>query len=198
MTYTITFDYNNTLLNDLLPVFLTAKKIFEHYNQTPPTLKQFRNEFNLPYFEYWNKKIRHAKEQDLQTLFQKHYIEAIKNGPEVILFEGVQQTLNLLSKETKNNLIMVSSRSNVPLNQEITMHNIKKYFSEIHGSIHDKEGFLKKLIKEKKLDPKKTAYMGDTKYDMVSAKKAGILAVAFTEGINTKKKSFNRKPGCIF
>lgn len=106
---------------------------------------------------------------------------------EVPFFEGMDKTVRDLSR--RHHLFVMSSNSLENVQKFLENHKIENVFQEIHGGvgIFSKAKMLRKIVKERGLDPAKTYYVGDEIRDVEAAKKAGLKSVAVTWGFNGEK-----------
>ena len=84
MIKNIIFDWSGTLSNDTEIVHQIIMTIFEKSGHNRISLDEFRNEFMLPYMEFYWKYIPDLKKEDQDRLFKENISEV---NPQ--LFPGV-------------------------------------------------------------------------------------------------------------
>jgi len=94
------------------------------------------------------------------------------------LYKGVQETLKILEK--KKNLILITNKRIVPTEKMLKNSKIIELFDNYFSvdpndqSKKDKSTLISKTIKDYKINPQNTAYIGDTMGDFVASKKNNI------------------------
>jgi len=94
------------------------------------------------------------------------------------LYKGVQETLKILEK--KKNLILITNKRIVPTEKMLKNSKIIELFDNYFSvdpndqSKKDKSTLISKTIKDYKIDPQNTAYIGDTMGDFIASKKNNI------------------------
>ena len=94
------------------------------------------------------------------------------------LYKGVQETLEVLEK--KKNLILITNKRITPTENMLKNAKIIELFDSYFSvdpsdqSKKDKSMLISKTIKDYKINPKNTAYIGDTMGDFIASKKNNI------------------------
>ena len=94
------------------------------------------------------------------------------------LYKGVQETLKILKK--KKNLILITNKRIVPTEKMLKNSKIIELFDNYFSvdpndqSKKDKTTLISKTIKDYKINPQNTAYIGDTMGDFIASKKNNI------------------------
>jgi phosphoglycolate phosphatase len=145
------------------------------------SMEEFRAKFRLPYMEFCHEHLGRADEKELGEIFKKFYTEE-KCTPDPI--GGVEDILRRL-RTMKKTLAVLSSHSFVSLETERYFPG-KKYFNAIYEDIPNKEHALPRLVKEMKLKPHETVYIGDMVHDIRAGKKAGVRTAAVLTGYQTR------------
>ena len=97
------------------------------------------------------------------------------------LYRGVQETLKTLEK--KKNLILITNKRIVPTEKMLKNSKIIELFDNYFSvdpsdqSKKDKSTLISKTIKDYKINPLNTAYIGDTIGDFIASKKNNIKFV---------------------
>lgn len=94
------------------------------------------------------------------------------------LYKGVKKTLKILEK--KKNLILITNKRIAPTEKMLKNSKIIEFFDN-HFSVDendqykkDKSTLIAKTIKDFKINPKNTAYIGDTMGDFIASKNNNI------------------------
>ena len=94
------------------------------------------------------------------------------------LYKGVQETLKILEK--KKNLILITNKRIAPTEKMLKNSKIIELFDNYFSvdpndqSKKDKSTLISKTIKDYKINPQNTAYIGDTMGDFIASKKNNI------------------------
>ena len=94
------------------------------------------------------------------------------------LYKGVQETLKILEK--KKNLILITNKRIVPTEKMLKNSKIIELFDNYFSvdpndqSKKDKSTLISKTIKDYKINPQNTAYIGDTMGDFIASKNNNI------------------------
>ena len=97
------------------------------------------------------------------------------------LYKGVQETLKILKK--KKNLMLITNKRIAPTEKMLKNAKIIKLFDNYFSvdpnnqSKKDKSTLISKTIKDYKINPKNTVYIGDTMGDFFASKKNNIKFV---------------------
>jgi len=102
--------------------------------------------------------------------------------------------------KNKNIVLSIISNNSAEIIRFVLEKNgSTQYFTSIYGMEDltgglDKADIIKKFLKENKLKKTEVIYIGDTPSDMVMAKKAGVIPIAVTTGVHSKKELSEEKP----
>lgn len=191
------FDFDGTLVDSLpwgLKIINRYLKKYPRIFPSQPKLnaEQFRSKGSMQLLREFN--ISGLKLYFLIFLARKE-IDTYKDKMKT--FKGINKELKNLSKY--NHLFIVTSNSKKHTQYVLNKNSVAKYFDDIYSSIayFGKHKKLLKLIKNQKLDPARTIYIGDETRDMQAAKKAGIKTIAVTWGYENKKIISKSKPDRI-
>lgn len=94
------------------------------------------------------------------------------------LYSGVKETLKILEK--KKNLILITNKRIVPTEKMLKNSKIIELFDNYFSvdindqSKKDKSTLISKTIKDYKINPNNTVYIGDTMGDFIASKKNNI------------------------
>ena len=124
---------------------------------------------------------------DLRNERRRHFFEMIKSKN--LLFPGVENTLKKLKKKYK---IAVATGSSYGTMSQILPKKIMKLFNVIVTIDDVKEGKpnpeqLILILKKLKINSKKCLMIGDSRFDQIAAKRAGMDSIGVLTG-GTKRK----------
>ena len=108
--------------------------------------------------------------------------------------KGLADTLSQLPSSCQLYIFSSNNRENIL--SYLKKYNLNRYFTDIFedDSYFGKDVGLKKIIKQKKLDPSNTFYFGDESRDILASKNAGIKAVGVLWGFEGEKPLLAANP----
>lgn len=197
----IIFDFDGVILDSHKIKTDAFKIIFKEYgNNISIKAKEFHlkniGKNRMYKFKYILKNILKKKH------FKKDIIKLNKNfssycDKKIDKIEPPISLINFLKKnyKRKNFFISTGTPENV-IKKIIKKKKLSKYFKKVYGSPKTKIEHIKKIIKDQN-NKNKTIFIGDSKIDYLSSKKAGIkfLLKINSESINLK---FNTKVSKIY
>ncbi len=191
----IIFDFDGTLANTFhfgIEISNKLAKIFNYKIILSDNIEILRNktseevlkESGIPFF----------KMPFIVFRFRKEY-KKIRDLIQPI--DGVEEMLNLLSKN--NNLGIVTSNSKHTVEYFLEKHKILHLFNFIHAeaSIFGKARILKKIIQKNSNEYQQVFYVGDETRDIQASRKCKLNSIAVTWGYNTKDILLKLKPDYI-
>lgn len=128
---------------------------------------------------------------ELQHLFAHH----IHNIP---LVEGITDVLtSLYERPTKIGIITSNTRHNVEA--YLAFHRLDMVsFVYADRSIFGKHRVISKVLKEQRINPAETVYIGDEVRDVEAAKKSGIRSAAVSWGFSHRENLEKAQPNWLF
>ena len=171
------FDFNGTIIDDLVLCYDLLNEFLEEQGKEKITLERYKDIFRFPIKEYYRLAgIDFEKEsyESLSIKFIKKYQPAsLKCG----LYKEVVPTLKKLNElGIKCYIISASEKNN--LIEQCQSYDIVKYFVDILGieNIHAKSkvDIAVNYINEKKLNKEEVLFIGDTLHDVEVAKAMGV------------------------
>ena len=97
MLKNLIFDWSGTIIDDIPLVYEASNKIFAYCNKPLLTASEFRDAFELPYMNFYNKYIPEMKKEDQDRIF----IEIRKNQRRPETFPGTKTILKKLKSRDK-------------------------------------------------------------------------------------------------
>lgn len=128
---------------------------------------------------------------ELQRLFAHH----IHNIP---LVDGITDVLKALhERPTQIGIITSNTRHNVEAYLEFHQLNMIS-FVYADRSLFGKHRVISRVLKEQRIDPAETMYIGDEVRDVEAAKKCGIRSVAVSWGFSHRENLAKAQPNWLF
>lgn len=184
------FDWSGTLCDDMALTIEATNYVLAQYNREPLDRKAFRNEFQLPYPDYYAVKIPEAKLEDLEN-FYRHAFDNSTTGvtliPHAKEFVQFCRTLGI-------RCFILTSMDPKAFDEQATQLGMYDYFEHIHSGIHNKEHYIATLMQMHGLNPHETAFIGDMQHDIRAAHCAGITGIGVLTGYNNPMQLAEAEP----
>ena len=185
----IIFDWSGTLCDDLITTYQASMLIFKKLGKTPLSLKEYRDEFTLPYMIFWNKYFPNLTKEEQDKLSNEMLLKV--NAPK--LYPGVKKVIQNLDSDNIE-MIIISSQHYDKLITECVDYGISKYFRQVNGSVYDKTKMIRDCLAQNNFNPEKTMFVGDMTHDIDAGKKAGVITVGLSWGYQHKDRLVAFKP----
>lgn len=194
MKKAIIFDWSGVVKDAVESNLWISNKIFEKFGVEKISIDDLRNNYELPYMNFFNKyvpQLEHQKEQEL-------YKELIHSDecPKSKSFPGITNLIKEL-KSRNHLLFVVSSDFPETINKEMEEYDLLGVFDEVITDVHDKLEGVNKIIKDKNLDLDNIFFIGDSNHEIEVSKKVNIKSIAVTWGFTSEDKLKSNNPDFI-
>lgn len=188
------FDFNGTLVDDLDVLYERTKAVFRKYKAKPPSLKIFRNAspINAEWY-YCNGIPREITPEQIREQF------SALQGPDWNKSRLRPDAINVAHILREQKIITgIVSALNAPLfEKRVGEMGIREDFDFLIGGREDKRLAFLEAMEKFQIPPQQSFYIGDTASDIIDANQAGIIAIAFTSGYNSRKLLVAQKPDFV-
>ena len=174
------FDWSGTLCDDMALTIEATNYVLKQYNRAPLDRCAFRNEFQLPYPDYYAVKIPEAKLEDLENYYRYAFDHSTTG---VTLIPHAKEFVQFCRARGIRCFILTSMDPKA-FSEQATQLGMYDYFEHIHSGIHNKEHYIATLMQQHGLDPQQTAFIGDMQHDIRAAHCAGITGIGVLTGYN--------------
>lgn len=189
----IIFDWSGTLCDDMAITIEATNFVLSHYNLPPLDRESFRNEFQLPYPDYYAWKTPHAKLEDLENYYRESFDHStLKVTP----IPHAREFLDFCRRRGIRCFIL-TSMDPPAFEQQVREMDMLHFFEHIHSGIRNKEHYIPTLMKQHGLLPHETAFVGDMQHDITAAHCAGITAIGVQTGYNNVQQLAHAEPHMI-
>lgn len=175
------FDWNGTLLDDMLIWHKTMKTIFKCFGKEPPTIACFFEELERYHGDYLviyqSRGVTLNKEQ-LNELYGKTYRSMDYLAR---LSPNARQTLQQL-KARKIFLGLITSQPEILTAPLLHRFGLVEIFHYLKFDCVNKSSAILDVLAQENIAPKECCYVGDSPSDIRHANKAGVVSVAFING----------------
>ncbi len=193
MINSIIFDWSGILSDDWAATFATGNDVLEVWGHRRLSEKEFRELYELPWINFYNKlgvEIDEKKEYALwEKIFPKH-AHMLKPFP------SAKEVLAKLKGEGKKILIFSAHNQNL-LEKEIEEYGFKELIDAVNASNADKREKIEELIASHEIERENSIYVGDMCHDIETAKLAGVKSVAVLSGYDSREKLEAENPDYI-
>lgn len=177
----VVFDFNGTLFDDLHVAYGSVQEIFRTYTITCPTLEQYREEISADYMEfYFNHGFPRTTTGDELNAIRNRFYRT--SGGSAQIRPDVKKTLYFLSA-LKVRVAIVSAESSTNLYRQLMRGgNLQKSFDFIKAEAWGEKGKEKAFVQIMEIfgnNPDEMIYVDDSVDGLTSAKKVGLVPVAF-------------------
>ncbi len=195
MISTFIFDWSGTLSDDFDMVYgATRDVIFQLDGGHALSEEEYRQHFELPYMNFYRNYGLVCTKKQVDDLFFK---AVEKNGIFPTALPGSRELLESLRRQGRKTYLFSAHPVHL-VEREIADFGYGALFDGIEAGIVDKVVSLKQFVARHRLDPKKTAYVGDLVHDVEAAKAAGITSIAVFSRYQEKTKLKKALPdACI-
>jgi len=189
----VVFDWSGVISDDAEPVYWANMKILNEFGKPKMSFEEWKGRTTLSPREFLK---NHGIDEDPEKLFELYarYFSEAPVRPKV--FPDVKETFSYLKSKNKN-IVVISSHPEQNLRNEISEYGLDDYISSIYGSIKDKTYALIILSETLKIPISEILYVGDTIWDVMAAKKAGIHSAAVLTGYHSKEMLTEQTPELI-
>lgn len=174
------FDWSGTLCDDLALTLEATNYVLAQYDSPALTREQFRDEFQLPYPDYYARKTPEARLVDLEKYYRHAFDHAVT---QVTIIPHAKAFLEFCRSRGIRCFILTSMDPRA-FDEQARFLGLKDYFEHIHSGVRNKEEYIYTLLRQHNLNPADTAFIGDMQHDINAAHCAGIIGIGVLTGYN--------------
>ncbi len=188
----ILFDLDGTIINSQEGITNCIRYVFEYWDMPQPPIEDLLC-FIGPPLKYSFTKYYGFDEEKTKISVGKYRERFDKIGIfECELYAGVRELIQSLHGKGYT-LYLASSKPERACERIIEHFHLESYFDGIFGSTLDgristKEQVLEYLFETTGIDRKETILIGDTKFDAIGAREAGISCLGVTYGFGSREE----------
>ncbi|PSO50142.1 MAG: carotenoid oxygenase [Cyanobacteria bacterium SW_9_44_58] len=195
-TKLIVFDFDGTIADTQEAVIAITNRLAPEFGFPP------LNEEDIAYYQQLTAKeiIQQSRVcwWQIPFLMKRVKEELKKEILNIKPFAGIETALEEL-KQNNFQLGIITSNSQENATQFLRQHGLLHCFNFVESSFYlfGKDKAIKRLLREKKISPQATIYVGDETRDIEAARKSGVTAVAVGWGFNTATALANCQPDVL-
>lgn len=190
----VLFDFDGTVADTGEGVFLCVRYAIDAHGLEQPSDEDIRKFIGPPMIVSYHTLYPHLSDNEVQSLMQSYREKYAEVGLyKYKLYDGITELLKKLN-ENGIKTAVASSKPQEALQNIIKVSGIDKYFDCIVGADRnytdsDKATIVEEAIKRTGVTDKSRVLMvGDRKYDIVGAHKAGIACAAVLFGYGSQEE----------
>lgn len=187
------FDWSGTLCDDMALTIEATNFVLSQYGREPLDRDAFRNEFQLPYPDYYAWKTPEASLTDLEKFYRQAFDSSVQ---QVTVIPHAAEFLAFCAERGIRCFILTSMDPRA-FDEQVRHLGLKGYFEHIHSGIRNKEEYIYTLLRQHSLNPAETAFIGDMQHDINAAHCAGIIGIGVLTGYNNAQQLSAAAPDLV-
>ena len=186
-------DWSGTLVDDFTPTLYASNEVFKEYGLAEWSANEFRRKFYLPYPDFYKEVLPEVPLEDLEVIFRKTFVEC----PRPV--EMLEHSYDFLvwAKSAGIQLIILTSMDSDNFESQAREFGVWEMFDGIYSGVLNKCDTIPEIVSKHKLNPSKTAFIGDMEHDLDAAHSVGIQSVAVLTGYDHVDSLVAREPNLI-
>lgn len=193
MIRNVLLDWSGTLANDLPPVVEATNLIFREFGRPAFTIERFRQEFRLPFSEFYAEHLPEATAEGLEVLYEK-FFAGLQDA--VYLLPGAREFLDFCHA-TDRRTFLLSTIKEDHFQTQASRLGVLDDFEHAYVRVMDKREKIREILQVHGLDPAETMFVGDMVHDIETARHGGVLDVAVLTGFDPPAKLAAARPTVI-
>jgi len=189
----IIFDWSGTLCDDLALTLEATNYVLAQYGRAPLSREAFRDEFQLPYPDYYAVKIPEARLEDLEN----HYRHAFNASTLCVhLIPHAREFMEFCAQRGIR-CFALTSMDPTAFDIQSKELGMAPCFEYIHSGVHNKENEIPRVMQQHGLHPGQTAFIGDMQHDIRAAHRVGVTGIGVLTGYNNAQQLSQAEPDLI-
>lgn len=193
----VLFDWSGTISDDRRPVYEANKKMCEYWHVPCESFEEWMRTASMTPIDGLRKKGIEASGDEIYSLYRTYFQESLESGIRPVVFPDARETLSRL-QQIGLTVGIVSSHPQVYLEQEARDYLLHPFIEILRGDTRNKVETLKEVCQILGIERSTTMYIGDTIYDIRSAREAGLITVGVSSGYHTHEALEAEKPNHLF
>ncbi|HEV2319435.1 MAG TPA: NUDIX domain-containing protein [Verrucomicrobiae bacterium] len=193
MIRNIIFDWSGTLVDDLPAVLRASNFVLAQAGKAEMTLDQFRAEFCLPFTNFYNRHTPHVPMPQLEEWFHAEFRRAQTSVRELPHARAFLE----FCREYRLRLFLLSSVHTDHFRVQSHVTGFGAFLEKPYTGVWDKSEKIHDILRENRLLPDETLFIGDMRHDIETAQHGGVHSCAVLTGYNTLEQLRGAKPDLI-
>ena len=170
-------DFNGTIIDDWQSAYTASSAVLEYYGYDIPLFDEYVRELALSgdYYGYYARRGKIGSRDEVYQIFIKAYAE---HSSGIQVFTGVHEALENIVESGVEIHLVTAAREDFA-GRLVDKTGINKYLTKKFFHVLDKADTINNTLSSQRLKVHECAMIGDLPSDVRSAKKAGILGIAW-------------------
>lgn len=193
MIRNIIFDWSGTLVDDLPAVLKASNYVLTKAGKTEMTLEEFRAEFSLPFTNFYTRHTPHVSMSQLEEWFHSEF----KRAQTAVCELPHARSFLEFCRDNKLRLFLLSSVHDDHFLVQCGVTGFDVFLERPYTGVWDKREKIHEILRENRLRPDETLFIGDMQHDIETARHGGVHSCAVLTGYNTLEQLRAAKPDLI-
>lgn len=176
----IIFDWSGTLVDDLPAVHQATNYVFSQAGVPQITLDEFRDEFELPFIDFYRRRVPNVGLEKLEHWFHS----SLRSANDSVA--PLPHAADFLATCRHHNIktYVLTATKDEHFHIQATRLGLHGFFHRCYTGVWDKREKIHAILSENNLALDTTLYVGDMEHDVETAKEGGIYSAAVLTGYN--------------
>ena len=193
MIRNILFDWSGTLVDDLPAVWSATNHVFRLAGIEPMTLETFRQEFSLPFKNFYDRFTPATPMPQLEVWYHEHFRKA---QDDVLPLPHAREFLQVCrDRGIRTFLLSTIHRDHYEAQSKTT--GLASFIDRPYIEILDKRLKIRAILEENDLKADETLFIGDMEHDVETARVGGVFSCGVLTGYNTLAQLRQAKPDLL-
>lgn len=193
MIRNIIFDWSGTLVDDLPAVLKASNYVLTKAGKAEMTLEEFRAEFSLPFTNFYNRHTPHVPMPQLEEWFHMEF----KRAQAAVCELPHARSFLEFCRDKRLRLFLLSSVHDDHFLVQCAVTGFGAFLEKPYTGVWDKREKIHEILRENRLLPQETLFIGDMQHDIETARHGGVHSCAVLTGYNTLEQLRAAKPDLI-
>lgn len=189
----IIFDWCGTLVDDLPAVWRATNEVLRNAGVPELTLDEYRSEFELPFKRFYD---RFTPDIPLSQLEAWYHPAFHAEQDSIAELPHARDFLEFCAANELR-MFVLSSIHHEHFEQHRKITGFGPFLERSYVDVRDKTECIHDVLKENRLDPRETVFIGDMQHDIVAARHGGVHSVGVLTGFNRSDQLRAAKPDLL-
>lgn len=189
-------DWSGVISDDRPPVYEANMRMFDARGKKRDTYADWLAVTVANPIDYFKGLGFTESPDEIMAEYEQSFADVTREGIRPTAYPDAKAFLAMLH-ERGTPAYVVSSHPEAFLLKEADFYGFAPYIAGIIGSARDKSERLTSLAREKRTVPEQALYVGDMKFDIRAAKKAGMRSAGVSTGYDTREELSAESPDIL-
>lgn len=188
------FDWSGTVVDDLPPTLHATNSVLAKFGVAALDREEFRRRFRLPYPEFYEEMLPGVPITDLEGTFRTTFNES---PVRVTVLPHAREMLEWC-RENDIRCFVLSSMDEGLFTEQAVAFGLMEHFESVYAGVIDKRHRIGDILASHKLEPNRTAFIGDMVHDIETARHGGVDSIAVATGYDPVERLTKTDPSHLF